>query len=262
MSISEMNRVWENSVQKKTALLALLAIADMSNKEGISWPCQETIAERARTTRRSVVTLVRNCVKADELAYIAVKGKPHKYCILVGLSTDEREARIKAFREVYPKGKLFTCEEIAHVKKPQQVGVEKISHLPAPKQAQKCAGSVIEPSIDPSNKDSGEQKRDPWFDAICLVCGMDTTKAPGGQIVKVKKQLIKKWTPEDVEAYHRWRESKRMGVLGSHWWLDAEMSKLEWRNGHKSSNPDVSQEDTRSKEWVRKHLAEQKARGE
>lgn len=149
MSIKEMNRVWDKSKAEKTALLAMLALADMANDDGISWPGQDTIAKKARTTRRSIISIVQERTAAGELAYIARSGKQHVYCLLTGLTQEEQNARLKLFREQY-QGNLFTCENIAHVLKTSQVPVYKTSHLPVQKHAQKRTRSIIEPSVDPS----------------------------------------------------------------------------------------------------------------
>lgn len=243
MSIHEMTRVWDHSEQQKTGLLVLLAIADMANNDGIAWPSQDTIAKRARTTRRSIYTIVKACVEAGEIAYSARRGKQHAYCILVGLDDTERIQRLDLFKEQYP-GKVFAGTGIVPVEETSLVPIEKISLVPGEKYAQKRTRSVSETSVDPllakngngkkQKQDQKPRERDPFFDAICLVCGLDTSKAPGGEVIKVKKRLIKvEWSADDVLKYHAWRQSKQMSAVGSVHFLASEMAKKEWRTDDK-----------------------------
>lgn len=67
MSIKASTYVWENSEQKGTALLLMLAIADIANEEGVAWPGVTRLAHKARTTRRNIQLLLRKLEEADEL---------------------------------------------------------------------------------------------------------------------------------------------------------------------------------------------------
>jgi hypothetical protein len=161
MSIKEMNRVWEDSKAEKTALLAMLSLADLANESGFAWPKQETIAERARTTRKTVNSIVKERTSAGELAFIARPGKQHVYCLLVGLNEEEQQKRLQAFRGQYP-GKLYTCNNISQVPVPEtlHLPVLKTSHLPVPKYAQTGTRSINDPLVDPL-KDSAGKTDDP-----------------------------------------------------------------------------------------------------
>jgi hypothetical protein len=159
MSIREMSRVWEKSQAQRTSLLVMLALADMASDDGFCWPGQDTIAEKARTTRRSVISIIDDCVSSGELAYVSRPGQQHAYCLLVGLTPEQRKERLDLFEKRYLAGKLHTCENFSHVKKDHR-GCEKIaqvlsktSHPPVQDYAQNCTRSVIDPSIDPSDKD-------------------------------------------------------------------------------------------------------------
>jgi hypothetical protein len=54
MSIAALGWVWDNSEAEGRELLVMLALADSSNNEGVSWPKLSTLARKARTTERTV----------------------------------------------------------------------------------------------------------------------------------------------------------------------------------------------------------------
>jgi hypothetical protein len=58
MSIRVMTAVWDRSKHTKTALLILLALADFANDEGFCWPSIDTLAHKARCSRRHVQRLL------------------------------------------------------------------------------------------------------------------------------------------------------------------------------------------------------------
>lgn len=58
MSIKIMTNVWEHSPYKGTKLLVLLALADYANHEGMCFPSYDTIADKARISRRYAIDLV------------------------------------------------------------------------------------------------------------------------------------------------------------------------------------------------------------
>lgn len=204
MSIKEMNRVWDISTARKTALLAMLALADMADDNGISWPGQDTIAHRARTTRRTILSIVQERTTAGELAYIARPGKSHAYCMLVGLTEDEKKKRLEVFGQAYV-GDVITCANIAQVLKMKGVletshpPVLETSHPAVQKDAQTCTRSVIETSVETS--DSGEaekppappkkeRKRDLLFDAVVTVSKLDAKTA--GSFIGKEVSVLRK----------------------------------------------------------------------
>lgn len=69
-----------------------------------------------------------------------------------------------------------------------------------------------------------------YFDSICLVCGMETSKAPGSTVRKITYELNGLgWKPEDVQRFHAWLVHNSKSPLGSIHWLVAEMAKKEWQ---------------------------------
>lgn len=73
-----MTRVWDESKQKGSALLLLLAIADYAKDDGTgAWPSIETLAKKTRMGRRNVQKLLRKLEDEGEL--IVYQGKGPKY---------------------------------------------------------------------------------------------------------------------------------------------------------------------------------------
>ncbi len=62
-----MAEVWAHSAQKGSSLLVLLAIADNASDEGVAWPSAETIAAKARMSKRQVLRIVHQIADDGEL---------------------------------------------------------------------------------------------------------------------------------------------------------------------------------------------------
>ncbi len=81
MSIEVMTRVWKLSRQQGTALLALLALADWANDDGIAWPAMKTLAEKARLdSERQAQRVVHHLEVAGEL-FVVRRGGRGKYSL-------------------------------------------------------------------------------------------------------------------------------------------------------------------------------------
>lgn len=74
MSVKQIDRVWELSEHKGTDLLVLLALADFSNDEGVSWPSIETLARKTRVSERTIQRSITKCVNSGELRVRAQQG--------------------------------------------------------------------------------------------------------------------------------------------------------------------------------------------
>jgi hypothetical protein len=68
MSIHVMNRVWRESPAKGSELLLLLAIADFADDDGMAWPGVETLATKARLSKRQTQYNIRSLVDAGLLS--------------------------------------------------------------------------------------------------------------------------------------------------------------------------------------------------
>lgn len=79
MSIKVMASIWENSKQRGTALLMLLAIADNANEYGEAWPSIDHLAEKCRMKRRNAQLLLKELEESGELLIARQEGAntPH-----------------------------------------------------------------------------------------------------------------------------------------------------------------------------------------
>lgn len=87
-----MSLVWERAPYTAGSLLVLLALADWSNEEGISWPSMERLAKKARIDKRSAQRIVRQLQK-DNVIQIEEGGgraKQHRFHIQIETVTNCR----------------------------------------------------------------------------------------------------------------------------------------------------------------------------
>lgn len=91
-----MSRVWEHAQASGGALLVLLALADHADDEGYAWPNRETLSQKARLKERQVINVLATLTQAGDLAYLPGDGRGRQslYCVLSGLSPEERQRRI------------------------------------------------------------------------------------------------------------------------------------------------------------------------
>jgi hypothetical protein len=65
VSIKTINFVWQNSKQRGSALLVLLAIADFANDDGEAWPSIRSLAKKARMSERNVNHILREKLSGE-----------------------------------------------------------------------------------------------------------------------------------------------------------------------------------------------------
>jgi hypothetical protein len=100
MSIQEFNRIWDKGKAEGSALLVLLALADIADDEGYCWPKIDTLSRRARISSRQVSTIVEELCAIGEIARIVGvgRGRPSLYVILSGLDDETKLLREKGLR--------------------------------------------------------------------------------------------------------------------------------------------------------------------
>lgn len=87
MSNKALNHVWENSKLKGSALILMLAIADMANDDGECWPGKACLAQKCRVTKEHLTRVIQTCEAAGELRVIpdyddeAKINRPNRYLI-------------------------------------------------------------------------------------------------------------------------------------------------------------------------------------
>lgn len=91
MSIKVMSRVWEKSHQKGSALLCLLALADWSDDDGVSWYGINKLQNKLRLSERETQRLVKALTETNEL-FVAWNGGPKGTNLyIVTTAADESE---------------------------------------------------------------------------------------------------------------------------------------------------------------------------
>lgn len=92
MSIRCMNAVWQESEHKSSALILMLAIADIADDFGVAWPGYEHLAWKTRMSRRTVMRLVATCAKSGELWMMhRNRQRSNVYIVTIGLSLGQLE---------------------------------------------------------------------------------------------------------------------------------------------------------------------------
>lgn len=104
MSVRTSSLVWEQSCHKGSRLLALLALADMCNNEGIAWPRVGTIAARIRVAERQTQYVLRDIERTGELYTHLQTGRtcPNFYLVATGLDAPSIENALTTFL-LYPQ---------------------------------------------------------------------------------------------------------------------------------------------------------------
>jgi len=218
--------------------------------------CTESVRTTAKKTRMSIGKVVETRDWLEQNGWITVKEQ-----------ADSPTLKIRVVDRWLEN--MTRYDKSVHDVNNRSSGEQKRS----PHEHQRSPGEPKKEPIkkEPIKKDSSDQKsqrpRNPHFDAICAVCGLDPSRLPpetkGSAIGTVIKSIKHIWGADDIMRYHAWRQSKGLPPLGSIHWLVTEMAKREWCNGTRGvRNPDVNQQDMRARESVRKIMAEKKAMGE
>jgi len=88
MSIEATMRVWNQSQQKGTSLLVMLALANWADENFISWPSVGAIAEKARTGHRNVQKILKELEGDKEIEIVGSHFRGvHKYKIILAAPT-------------------------------------------------------------------------------------------------------------------------------------------------------------------------------
>lgn len=104
MAIKEITRVWERSSASGSHLLLMLALADRADEDGICWPGNEYLAQRARVQDRHLKRMKRALEASGELFTIQYAGRTHSNSYLVSCGRPAEElAEILTRRFRIPK---------------------------------------------------------------------------------------------------------------------------------------------------------------
>lgn len=176
MSIKIMSHVWEHSKQKGTELLLLLALADMADEAGDSFPSADYLAKKTRVNVRSVQRAVKKLVDDGELIVFEKQGMKNRSGQMTNL-----------YRIV-----ITTVEEALAIPVPKR-GDTSVTTNPRlfvirRKVVTSVSPQVVtptspDPSLDPSVKDQKKKEvvvapRDPVFHPVFLEVTNDPTPRP------------------------------------------------------------------------------------
>lgn len=119
MSVKIMSLIWERAPYTSGSLLVLLALADWSNDDGVSWPSMERLATKARIDKRSAQRIVRQLAKDGTIKIDegGGRGKQHRYLIQLETVTNCRPlAEAETVTPVSPitelKGDILNTERV------------------------------------------------------------------------------------------------------------------------------------------------------
>jgi hypothetical protein len=100
MSNKALNHVWQHSTQKGSALVLMLALADMANDDGECYPGKTKLAEKCRVSKVQLTRLIQQCEQAGELRVISKYDSDAKInftnrYLVVGVASEQQllEAR-------------------------------------------------------------------------------------------------------------------------------------------------------------------------
>ncbi len=177
MSIKVMSHVWENSKQKGTALLLLLALADMADENGDCYPSTERLAKKARVDVRSAQRTIKRLIEDGELIVFEKQGMPghtgqktNLYRIV--LTTIEAALTIPVPQR---GGKSVTTNPRTFV-----IRRKVVTKVSPPVFPQGVVETPPDP-IDPSVKDQKQKEvvaPDPFFHPVFLEVTNDPTQRP------------------------------------------------------------------------------------
>jgi hypothetical protein len=187
MSIAVMTRVWEQSKQRGSRLVLLLALADHANDDSVCWPGVARLAERARIERRSAQTIIRDLEDAGEV-YVAVnagRGNSNMYLVTLGLPMAQIEATLtRAFGMTREEARRTATEVWA-----RQNGVVQHTFL----------GQGDEPEKMQADARKGERHNTPPAEKVqsCVQKGDDSITRT---IMNHHEDMNRHETPESAEA--------------------------------------------------------------
>ncbi|MGQ9890100.1 MAG: helix-turn-helix domain-containing protein [Aggregatilineales bacterium] len=92
MSIHVMNVVWRRSKHKGSTLLVLLAMADYASDDGTGiWPSYQTLAQKARLSRRQAINVVRSLIESGAITCIGQSAtRTNRYQINLAMIGNEK----------------------------------------------------------------------------------------------------------------------------------------------------------------------------
>ena len=152
MSIKAMTWVWDNSTQKSTNLLMLLAIADFCNDEGICYPSVPRLAKKCRLQERGARKVIFKLQDVGEIT-VVVGGhggkKKGRYTNLYYLNGYRQSLGLSTQSSLVLRNTPVPQDRSTPVLQDRSTPVPQDRSTPVPQDSQTIN---IDPSIDPSVK--------------------------------------------------------------------------------------------------------------
>jgi len=147
MSIKVMTKVWDQSKQKGSALLLLLAISDHAADDGYCWPGIKTLASKIRMSERSVMRLVKSMEEDDEL-YVVRGNANNRYVVTVGMTKDDLHRILQA------RGQPIPCDNLSPDKMTRDNGDGAGDTCVTSEVTQPCHPNLHDPSLNHQDRAS------------------------------------------------------------------------------------------------------------
>jgi hypothetical protein len=127
MSIRVTSRVWEYSQQQGSRLLAILAIADHADDDGVAWPGIPRVARKVRVDDRQAQRIVRQLTAAGELFVREGRGRANTnlYFVVIGLDAQTIHDTLVARFEMTPLEAAVAVQNVLKKQERARVGEKK-----------------------------------------------------------------------------------------------------------------------------------------
>lgn len=232
MSITAMKYVWDNSPQKGSLKLMLLAIADNANENGDAFPGITRLAKKCSISERAAQQAINALERAGELqVFVQVgtkttSGWTNLYRVVMkdaaqpavynqqGERVHPRPIKSIKERQFPAQQEVKPASPLQEVKPASPDGVQ----LASPHEVKPASPKPsVQPSVQPKEKIARRAipatRINPMKDAIATAFGWDWSKMSRNEIGMVQstaKQLCEiDWLPEDVPLLYA--ECKRRG---------------------------------------------------
>ena len=201
-----MNRVWETSTAKNSALVVMLALANRADEDGLCWPGVAYIARRARLEERQVQNILRQLAASGEL-YIAAGGgrsNTNLYFITCGLDAEQIASVLVERLDMLPLDAGSAAASITETVQSSENGAIRV---------QKRCNSLPE-TVQPIAPDTYiKQKETNMHASISSAKKPRVASAPK----PAEKQRSTNWSEEELALLHAYKEESGVQPIGSDW---------------------------------------------
>jgi len=222
MSIKAMTYVWARSKQKGSALVMMLAIADMANDDGDCWPGVGTLAKKTRMSERNAQKLIRKLEAAGEVivhqgdGVETAHGNTNRYTLI--MPTEVNAVTPQRRQRRHPRGERGDTPEASEAT-PQ--GVNAVTPNPT------VFEPSVEPSVEPSSSSDSQESSSSSPPTMTTIDRKEPTpESPVLKNTAPTQRQIDAWTAAygqleiqlDRFSFETWlRGGKLLGMDGEVW---------------------------------------------